>query len=243
MRKIFIGIIPLFLSINTYSQLFFDGGLKGMIGPTMLINENVFKDSDYEHQISFGYGFGGKLGVNFNESIQIATEIIFSAFSQKFAINEDGDTWEKQIKFRSIDIPFLIRHNKSNGSYFEIGPQYTIVKKVSETIPDLSVADASPYFDKNYFAGVVGFGGYLIGWENFGISTGFRISYTLADIVSSDNKAPAGTYTYRAANYPPDKSYKPSNPLTFVFVLELNYDLGYLAKSPCGGRRKFMFFN
>ena len=137
----------------------------------------------------------------------------------------------------AIDIPILIRHNKSNGSYFEIGPQYSIVKKVSETL-ETGAANASSWFDKNYWSGVVGFGGYLMGWENFGISTGFRISYTLADIVG--NEAPADTYTYTARNY---NSYKSSNPLVFVFVLEFNYDLGYMAKSPCTGRRSFLFFD
>lgn len=239
MRIIFISIVLSLISINTYSQLFFDGGLKGMIGTTLLINENVFKDSDYQHLISLGYGYGGKLGINFNESIQIAAEVIFSTFNQKFSISENGNTWEKQIKISSIDIPFFIRHNKSNGSYFEIGPQYTIVKKVNETIPDLSFADASPYFDENYFSGVIGFGGYLIGWENFGISTGFRIVYSLEDIIGGKT-VPEGFYTYRSVTYPTDKD---TNPLSFVFVLELNYDLGYMAKSPCGGRRKFMFFN
>jgi len=239
MRKIFISIILLLVSMNTYSQIFFDAGLKGMIGSTMLINENVFKDSDYEHLISVGYGFGGKLGVNFNESIQIATEVIFSTFNQKFSITEGGNTWEKKIKLRSIDIPFLIRHNKSNGSYFEIGPQYTIVKKVSETRLNSSATDASAYFDKNYFAGVVGFGGYLMGWDNFGISTGFRITYSFADIIGGET-VPEGFYTHRAVTYSTDKD---TNPLSFVFVVEFNYDLGYLAKSPCGGRRKFMFFN
>ena len=238
MRKIFIVIVMLLLSINTYSQLFFDGGIKGMVGPNMLINENVFKDSDYEHLISVGYGFGGKLGFNFNESVQVVTEVLFSTFRQSFAITEDGNTWEKDIKINSIDIPFLFRHNKSNGSYVEIGPQYTILKKVSETRLNSSATDASPYFDKNYLAGVLGFGGYLMGWENFGISTGFRIIYSLADIIGGET-VPEGFYTYKAISYPTDKG---TNPLSFVFVLEFNYDLGYLAKSSCTGRRKFMLF-
>ena len=36
--------------------------------------------------------------------------------------------------------------------------------------------------------------------------------------------------------------YKPTNPLSIYFVMELNYDLGYLAKGNCAERIKFYSF-
>lgn len=235
MKKLIAPIILLFLTINTYSQVFFDGGLKGMFGTTWLINENIFKDPDYQHQISLGNFVGGKLGLNFNESVQVVGEVLYSTFKQSFSIDNYGD---KTIKINSIDIPLMIRHNKASGSYFEIGPQLSLLKKVDETGLNQD-NDASSYFDDKYLSAVLSFGGYMMGWDNFGISVGFRLVFSLVDIVSGGVADP-DTYKDKVASY---DSYKPTYPLTAGIVIELNYDLGYMAKSPCGGRRRFIMFN
>ncbi|MFH1321767.1 MAG: outer membrane beta-barrel protein [Bacteroidota bacterium] len=234
MKRLIINIILLLLTINTYSQIFFDGGLKGMFGTTWLINENIFKDPDYNHQISPGYFVGGKLGLNFNESVEVVSEVLYSTFKQSFTIDDYGD---KVIKINSIDIPLMIRHNKSSGSYFEIGPQLSLLQKVDETGFNQD-NDASTYFDDKYLSGVISFGGYMIGWDNFGISVGFRLVFSMVDIVSGGVADPE-TYKDKVASY---DSYKPTYPLSAGLVIEFNYDLGYLAKTPCGGRRKFLIF-
>ena len=90
---------------------------------------------------------------------------------------------------------------------------------------------------------VFGFGGYLWGTDNFGISTGLRFVYTFQDVLTTDEIASydGNSYMNNARGY---DSYQKTTPLSVFFVLEANYDLGFIiAKNECTGRRKFMFYN
>ena len=238
MRKFIIAMMMICMTGAAYPQVFIDCAVKGYLGTTWLINENIFKNTDYVHKISAGGGGGAKLGFNFNDNYELAGEAIYFNFNQNFTISENDRNWEKHIKINTIDFPILFRHNKDNGSYLEVGTQYTMLKQATETGISGKIEDGADNFDKSYWSAVLGFGGYMMGWENFGISLGFRVVYSFADIVSG-GQAVAGTYKNAVADVP---SYKPTNPLTAGLVLEFNYDLGYMAKSPCTGRRQFLFF-
>ena len=242
MRKLLTALLMLMITSSGYSQVFFDGGVKGYLSTTWLINERIFNNPDYVHSPSMGGGFGGKLGLNFNENVQIAVEAIVANFNQKFSIAGDNDdNWNKLVHISSLDFPFLIRHNKDNGGYFELGPQYSMVKEVTESYQDGNSLSVSNDFDRSYLSAVVGFGGYMMGWENFGICVGFRLAYSFEDIISKGGNGEAGSYKATVTNVPTG-SYKVTNGFMAGLVIEFNYDLGYLAKSPCGSRREFLFF-
>jgi hypothetical protein len=182
------------------------------------------------------------LGLNFNTNIQIAIEALYSSFNQKFSIAAENDNnWNKLIHMNALDLPFLIRHNKDNGGYFELGPQFSMVKEATESYQNGSTQTIANDFDRSYVSAIVGFGGYLMGWENFGICLGFRLSYSFEDIISKGGKGDAGSYKAEVTNVPTG-SYKPTNVFMAGLVIEFNYDLGYLAKTPCGARREFIFF-
>ena len=75
----------------------------------------------------------------------------------------------------SLDIPILFRSNNSDGGYFEIGTQYSMVNQINETLANFDTEgqqDKSKDFDRSYFSALIGFGGYMLGWDNFGISLG-----------------------------------------------------------------------
>jgi len=183
-----------------------------------------------------GGGSGLKLGFNFNESVELVGEIFYFQFNQSFDISENDNNWNKNISINRLDIPILFRRNKDDGSYFEVGGQYSIHKGITETTMTKTL-DAMDYYDEEYWSAVLSFGSYMMGWENFGISFGLRFVYSFNDITNSP--APEGTFTHSVTSIP---STKETTPLYAGFVLEFNYDLGYMAKSPCTGRRQFILF-
>ena len=126
-----------------------------------------------------------------------------------------------------------------NSSYFEIGPQYSMITKTrgSDNFTQTKNADISENLVKSYVSAAIGFGGYIMGTENFGVTLGCRISYSLNDIISS---------TGQQNNFPSNKkydTYKSSNPLTAMMMLGFDYDVGYFTKTRCKKRKtRFMLF-
>jgi len=236
MRKILTVLILFTTSFTGYSQFFIDLGAKGMLATTWLMNESILNNEDYIHEISLGGGPGLKLGLNFNPSIELVGEVFYFQFNQKFDITENGQNWNKRISINRLDIPILIRSNSETGSYFEVGGQYSITQGITENTMAKTL-DAMDYYDKEYWSAILSFGGYMMGWDNIGISLGFRFVYSFNDITSSTG--PLETYTHTVTSLPTPKD---TTPFYAGFVLEFNYDLGYLSKSPCTGRRQFILF-
>ncbi|MBL4753245.1 MAG: hypothetical protein JKY52_06580 [Flavobacteriales bacterium] len=236
MRKL-LTVMALVITANLgFSQGYLDVGLKGYFGTTWLLHETILNDEDYVHEISLGAGPGFKLGVNFNERVAVVGEVLYFNFNQKYAIKDFNGSWNKHISITTVDLPLLLRTSNGSGSYFEIGGQYSMVRSIEENV-FLGEINASDNYDQHYWSAILSFGGYMIGWENFGISMGFRFAYSFDDILTSQGEA--GSYTNKISSLP---SRKATNPLTAGLVLEFNYDLGYMVKSPCTGRRSFMLF-
>ncbi|MBL4625762.1 MAG: hypothetical protein JKY42_11585 [Flavobacteriales bacterium] len=250
MKKVLVLVVAVACSLGCIAQskhgvtssgdLFVDFGIKGLGGSSVFINTNLFEDSDYNHGITGSYGFGGKFAFDFGEQVALVVEGLYGVVGQKFNIKDsiNGD-WSKSIKLKTIDIPIMIRkNNPETGGYVEIGPQISLLRSVSETTSG-SIAD----YNKKYWSMVLGFGGYLWGTDNFGISSGLRFVYTFQDVVGSNEIAgfDGNSYMNNAIGY---ESYQKTTPLSVFFVLEANYDLGFMvAKNECTGRRKFMFYN
>jgi hypothetical protein len=226
--------------VKSTGKLFMDFGLKGMVGSSVFINSNLFEDSNYNHGIASSYAFGGKFALDFGEHAALVVEGLYGVVGQKFNIKDslNGD-WTKSITLKTIDIPILLRkNNPETGSYAEIGPQISLLRGVTE-----STSGTISNYSKNYWSMVFGFGGYIWGTDNFGISSGLRFVYTLQDVVATSGiSGPDGnSYMNNTLGY---DAYQKTTPLSVYFVLEANYDLGFiLAKNECTGRRKFMFYN
>lgn len=248
MKKISITPAIILFSCYAFSQTWFDAGLKGGYGVNLLYNQNYLNDRNFTPNLSYGYMYGGKLAFNFNEEHSVTFDVTTSYFNQGFScsiLNADStrSNFSRNIGFNSLNFLLMYRKMKAS-SYVEIGPQYSTVMKArgSSSTGSLQVgsfsgdSDISPYLAKSYYSMVLGFGGFVMGTENFGITLGIRLAYTLNDIISAQGQQvnfPSVT------NYP---SYKPSNPVTAMMVMELNYDLGYLASAKCGKKTKFLMF-
>jgi len=244
MKKIIIGFVLFIFSQSLYSQGWLDIGLKGGYGMNFLINSNFYNDRYFSPKFSWGYMVGGKVGINFNETHAVTIDISTSSFDQSFSysrLNADSSRsdYTRSMGFNALN--FLVMYKKtSNASYFEIGPQYSIINKTrgSDNFTQTKNMDISENLVKAYYSAVMGFGGYLIGTENFSVSLGCRFSYTLNDIISEKGKQ---------INFPAltkYDSYKSSNPLSVLMIVELNYDLGYLATSKCKKKKtRFLLFS
>ena len=88
MRKLLTLISCIFILNNSYSQTWFDLGLKGGFGTGIIMNNNIWEDPDYNHRLSPSYSFGGKIGFNFNDNHEITLDILLNKFQQNFLYNQ-----------------------------------------------------------------------------------------------------------------------------------------------------------
>ena len=242
MRKTLSLLSALFILISIQSQVWFDVGFKGGLGTGILMNQNIWDDPDYNHRISPSYSFGAKFGINLSNNHEITFDFMASKFRQDFLHNElDSSSmtfpiYESTLSYNSFDYMILYRHNK-DGRYMEIGPSFQNIRKVSfeDEYPSPSVFHLE---DVNGFQTnmIIGFGAYFIGSENFGVTTGFRISYTLTDLISQKGQQ---EYFPVQKNY---EQYQASHPLFICFLMEANFDFAYFAKAKCTSRTKLIFF-
>ncbi len=240
MKKIPPTLLMVLLSFLSFSQTWFDVGLKGGYGLNLMYNKNYFSDNNFTPKMSFGYMYGGKVGFNFNEDHSVTMDVISSAFNQGYyynRLNADSSrsNYSRSISFNSINILLLYRKMKA-ASYFEVGPQYSAILKATGNDDIAGKSDVSGYLAKSYYSLALGFGGFVVGTENFGVTIGFRFSYSLSDAISPEGKS---VHFPSQTNY---SSYSPTNPFTGIMVMELNYDLGFIAKAKCGKKTKFVMF-
>ena len=245
MKKLFF-VALLSLSTYTYSQFYFDAGIKAGYGMTILLNKNIFHDSHVVSEFSFDGTYGGKVGLNFNEKYCLAFDIMYSGFKQSYSIKSDSLAlrWNKTIRLNTLDIAMLFR-NYSAGTYFEIGPQLSLIKTANENSSISGKANTIKNYESSYYAAVIGFGANMMGSENVTVMIGFRATYALTDIISNvGGRSNVPAYPLNETYYKPSyTSYKPSQPLAIRFLLEVNFDLGYFTHSKCNKNRvKFITF-
>lgn len=244
MRTFLLSSI-LLISLGSFGQMqrvepFLDLGLKFLVGPSMF-NSSVFTDNTdkYEHKFnSFGFGGGAKIALDLTDNFAIAAEGLFMLNQQVYKFS-DGSNGEKKIKSTAIEIPVMLRYNDGSGGYTEGGYTYSKMLSVTETVQE-SIQDASDLYNSARHGLIFGFGGYLFGSEDFAVSGGFRVRYDLTDIVSTPLENRNDPDYYALDNAVTNKT----NPLSIMFNIELNYDLGFvMARNPCSGRRKMLFVN
>lgn len=242
MRKTISLLSTLFIFISAHSQMWFDIGFKGGVGTGILMNQNIWNDADYNHRISPSYSFGTKFGINLSDYHEITFDFMVSKFRQDFLHNQfDSVTnispiYESSLSYNSFDYMVLYRHNK-DGRYMEIGPSIQSIRKVNfnDEFPSPNTFDLEDV-NKLQTNLILGFGAYFIGTENFGVTTGFRISYTLSDLISQKGQE---QFFPTQKNY---QEYHASHPLFICFLIEANFDFAYFAKAKCTSRTKLILF-
>lgn len=238
MKRHFALLLILFAFNVAKAQPWFDIGIKGGVGTSFMYNPQIFDDQELSHKFMLGNTYGGKFGFNLSMEHTISFDLLKTTVKQKFLYYpEAGVEANRQFDIQSLDFALLYRYTKG-GSYFEFGPQMSQVSKVNYTDDGgdfMSPTKPEEMINKNLYSLVLGYGGYVFGTDNFGVTTGFRVSYNLTDIATE-----AG----RSKNFPMLYSHDPdpTRNLSIMFIVEANYDFGYLLSPSCGKRTKLFVF-
>jgi hypothetical protein len=219
--------------------LWFDAGLKAQSGFTGFYNKAIVDSDLVDFEVSSGYSFGGKLGIN-KEYNGLALELMFGRTKGKFDHQDFVGT--STLEVNHMDVYVLFR-NARNLGFFEIGPKFSFVRSANyfRASPDVPVplTDITDDFQSG-ISGVISFGANLIGNEGrFSGQLGLRFEYGFKDIVGTvgrENNAPLrldGLYS---------DQYQGTHPIFAGIVFEMNWGLGFYGVSKCGGRKKFFMF-
>lgn len=75
-------------------------------------------------QATFGYGAGGRLGINFSEHFSVDGEILYSNLTQKYKSRD----MDRSLKVQYLNIPLLFSVNTGKSNYVNLsvgaGPQF-----------------------------------------------------------------------------------------------------------------------
>lgn len=237
MKNFLFAIITIFSLGNAQAQkvyAWWDAGVRVGYGLTGMINSNILDDNNYDYKIPSGYSLGGKFGMFFGLYNGVTIEANLASYNQNFEYIRNGNSFNHDINWKSLDLALLYR-NQRNGVYIELGPQLSLINKVNQKdgfAPEQT--DVKKFYEKKYFSGVFGFGGYIFNYENFTTMLGFRLGYGLTDMINDEGKA---------ANFPnpssvsqPYASEKSTNAAFVQLNLEFNFALGYYGKSSCSKR-------
>jgi len=232
-------LLVLTIAITTYTmsfgQVWFDLGVKGSYGLTMMSNKNIFDDREVDHKITGGYGYGVSLGTHFGDHQGILVEYMRSTGKQNFDEEGGATVQTNNYEWSTNDVLLLYRYT-GYGAYFEIGPKLSFVSDVMNTYHDQPAMDVTNLFEDQWISGVVGFGSYLAGSDVFSLQIGLRLYYQFGDMINE-----AG----QAANLPAYieyDSYKETNLIGALLHLEFNYAFGRFAKESCRDRWKLILF-
>ncbi len=236
MRRLLTFAVIL-VSLSLYGQkkiVWFDIGAKAQYGAAGLYNQALADSPDYGYRIGTGLSYGGKLGINFGYN-GLAIDVMKSKANQSF------DRTLTTIEWESLDIYALFRNAKNLG-YFEIGPKMSMISRVASGGSESNLTDRpETNYNKNLFAGVLGFGANIMGNDGrFSGILGLRFEYAFSDLDTDEGKA-LNAPVYGTSNVYADGK-KSSNIAFAGVVFELNWGIGYFGKAQCGGRSKFIMF-
>lgn len=239
MKKICFSLLAFFatfLSLNA-QEIWLETGLKGGAGASFLFNQNIADDNDYTYKFTPMYGFGAKFAVNFGPFHGISLEGLYNQAGQDFDYRLTGvqGDLENQIQWKSLDAYLLYRYI-TKRVYLEAGPMYSFVQSVEQTDNNAEIANPENFYEKNYLAGVFGFGGYVAGSNTFSVGLGIRLHYGFTDFVSSQGQLLGYPNPSRDSAY---DSVEKTHPVFGQVLLEFNFGLGHFARTSCSERMRF----
>ncbi len=218
-----------------------DVGLKLGYGLTGMLNSNLFDDKNYEHHLTTGVCYGGKLGIFIGRYDGVTFDFLISDNKQKFDFTRGTTSYNHEINWKNFDLAVLYRLQK-DGLYIELGPQFSFVNKVTQKDDfDPTNTDVKKFYSKNYISGIFGIGGYVFNYETFTTMLGIRLGYGITDMINSDGKKVTPN-PYPTPSEEKIYSSKITNAAFVQLNLEFNFALGYYGKSSCSKRATFFHF-
>jgi hypothetical protein len=180
--------------------------------------------------------------LTFGEVPGFGVEYNTSGLGQKYDIKNGNETYLKYLKVKTSDLIVFFRLSSEAGGYFEIGPKFSTIKKmsVSNNIdkpfrPEDNIKDS--YLPK-YTSIMIGAGLSPVRTDRFALNIGFRGAYAFSDIVTDHNHFILNDFFYQP-NYLPSNAK--TNPFTLQALVEFEYFFAYFGKAACG-RGGIQFF-
>lgn len=238
MKRLSILLGVMFLTWGMQAQkldFWLDAGLKIQYGFTALYNANATSGNKWDNTIATGTKYGGKFGVNWGD-FGITFDVMSGKQNGTFQLKGTNPTVNRDVSLSVTDIYVMIRSAKNRG-YFELGPKMSMINDVDDGSMN---ADLDGFYEDRNFAGVLGFGTYLLGPDGgrFSGIFGLRLEYGFQDIVAASGRTEGGSrqpvdYTGESAS---------TNPIFVGIVFEANWGIGGVGQARCGERSKFIWF-
>jgi hypothetical protein len=222
------------LAVSGYSQWWFDAGVKGAFGPTLMYDQNVFDHGSYKHKLTPGTSVGGRLGFNYGYHAGLSLE--YNAATSKQDFNYQNEVFNS-FKVKHTDYVAVFRYS-GNGAYVEIGGKLSNVKDAELTNLNSAPQDVTPNFSDNYKSGILGFGSYLAGGDLLSINLGIRLHWALDDLITESGKE----NRYPIIIDPLDDPTRKTLATAAQLQLEINYAFGRFSKTACSDRWRLILF-
>lgn len=231
---LFVGLYSLGMQAQ---EIWLEAGLKGGYGLSFLYNSNIIDDDTYKYQLTSAYGIGGRLAMNFGPFNGLSVEGMYNTLGQDFEYTFQGGTQKlaNKVTWKTVDVYLLYRYIR-NRVFVELGPMYSLVQKVEQNDNGTELTGVAELYEKNYFAGVFGWGGYIAGSNTFSLNLGMRLHYSFSDLVNSKGQAIGLPNGIKDASY---ADYKSSHPAYVMITVEMNFGIGSFAKTACSERMQF----
>ena len=121
---------------NAMAQKGFNLSLEATPQLSFLQNSDDNDDSNIERKATFSTNFGIGAGYNFNESIGIGADALYSLQGQKYEVS--GVELNQKLEY--VKIPVFFSYNtdpsKTTSFYGKIGPQVSFLTNAKITAPD-----------------------------------------------------------------------------------------------------------
>lgn len=236
-RSHFLLPVLCFFAFNTYTQaqVWLEIGPKATFGPSGYFNSTLASDDQHDYTLNLSFNYGAVVGLNIGDYHGFNIEALWGTYFQDLVSFENpidnSNRFERNsLEWEVADLYALYRYYPESGMYLELGPKYTFVRELSQTLGS-EVVDTKGQYEDNYVSGVVGLGAFLSGSETMVFKAGLRVEYGLTDFVSPD-----GMSNNFPANYSSTVDLANTVPYRVSFGLELSFGVGGIAKGACGRR-------
>jgi len=219
------------------AQVWLEVGPKASLGAAGYYNADLANDEQHDYSLNFSFNYGLAAGLNFGDYHGFNFEALWGTYFQDLISRENVDTIgnatvfsRNNLEWEVIDLYALYRYYPESGFYLEVGPKFTRITEISQSL-GIDNRDVSGMYEDDYISGVFGFGAFLSGSEIMVVKAGMRVEYGLTDFVTAEGMA---------ANFPAlDSSIKinsPTRPFRASFGLEVSFGVGGVAQGACGRR-------
>ena len=223
MKKIILSAL-LLTSLNLYSQISIEGGVKGSYNSTWLFNKNI-SDQGTEQDYAAGWGSNYGLGAAvYFGPIGLGVEFLRGTHTGGFAGYFAGK-YSSNVKLNVNQIPLLLKLKSKNGAYIELGAQVNSISKATYTFDytDSDIFDGTndetSNYSKSFTSAVLGFGANvkLSKAIPLGLHAGIRLQYGFSDAKGVDA---LGFNLDNKIVYP---TYEKTNAVSGGLMIGLNY--------------------